>query len=110
MPKLVPPGEDWSEALDTAIECFGSRPKVMVIAYLRLHPGSFTSEIAEGTGLNKATLQNQVDKLLARDVIVSDIPIEKRGRGRASRYSVNVEQASFLLDTLREYLLSEPPA
>ena len=107
MPKMVPPGDDWPEALDTAIECFGSRHKAMVIAYLRNHPGSFTSEIAQGTGLAKATLQNQVDKLLARGVIVSDIPVEKRGRGRASRYSADSDRIAFLLNTLREYLSSE---
>lgn len=106
MPRMVPPSSDWPEALEAAIFCFGSSPKAMVIAFLERHPNSFKSEIAEGTGLNAATLQNQIEQLLAWGVVLSDIPEGKRGRGRASRYSTDTRRITLLLDTLRNYLLS----
>ncbi|UYV95526.1 hypothetical protein NL394_23545 (plasmid) [Paenarthrobacter ureafaciens] len=105
MPRLVPPNSGWSDSLEIAIQCFGSGPKNMVIAFLQRNPNSFRSEIAEGTGLKAATLQNQIDHLLEWGVIESDIPTDKRGRGRASRYSADSERISLLLDALREYLL-----
>ena len=107
MPRMVPPSSDWPEALEAAVHCFGSSPKAMVIAYLERHPKSFKSEIAEGTGLNAATLQNQIEQLLAWGIVISDIPEGKRGRGRASRYSTDTRRIVLLLDTLRGYLLSD---
>ena len=109
MPRLVPPSSDWPESLETAIQCFGSGPKARVLAYLQRNPDSFKSEIAEGTGLKAATLQNQIDQLLTWDLIRSDIPTDKRGRGRASRYVANTERIGQLLDALRDYLLEQKP-
>ncbi|MFK4298606.1 putative transcriptional regulator [Arthrobacter sp. GAS37] len=109
MPKMVRPDSEfdseWSDALEMAIQCFGSGPKDMVVSYLRQNPASFRSEIAEGTGLKAGTLQNQIDDLLEWGVIDSDIPTDKRGRGRASRYSVNRERVLVMLETMKEYLL-----
>lgn len=108
MPKMVLPDEsDWSETLEAARQCLGSGPKGIIVAYLRQNPGSYRSEIAEGTALKAATLQNHIDDLVESGIVDSDIPLAKRGRGRASRYTVNRDRVIQLLDAMKEFLLGQ---
>lgn len=107
MPRTIPPDAQWSESLEAASQSFGMPARNRVIRFLRTNPGSYRSDIVEGTGLKEPTLQNQLEALEKAGIVDADVPHGKR-RGRSVRYSLNKQRTDELWNLLRSYLDGEP--
>lgn len=65
-----------------------SKQRAAVLAWIVAHPGSYTGQIMEGTGIDRTAMSRLLRELENYDLITGDVALGDR-RGRTVRYSPN---------------------
>lgn len=92
-----------TDTLDQLHALASSRQRLSVLSWIAEHPGCFTRDIGDGTGIRGQNLGRILLSLEALDVIEGDIPPGER-RGRALRYTVKHSKLAKFLERSQKYL------
>ncbi|TDE88159.1 ArsR family transcriptional regulator [Occultella glacieicola] len=107
MPAYVQP--PLPETVEMAIEAFGNRVRVAILAHLAKTDAATSREIADALDLSIRPAQRHVWYLEEIGLVDVDQPGGDR-RGTRPRYSLNRRAATRLYEELGQYIgLSEPP-
>lgn len=105
MPTYVQP--PLPEGVDVAIEAFGNRVRIAILAHLATIQGGRTSgEIADALGLTLRPVQRHLWAMEELGLVIVDQPGGDR-RGKRPRYEINVRRIRALYQDLGRHLRIE---
>jgi predicted ArsR family transcriptional regulator len=98
--------EDFSAAVTALSSAFGDPTRRSIFLYLRDHPSSSVTELAEHFSLHPNVVRHHLDRLIAASHVVVEAPVRSKGVGRpAKRYSVADAELAMELGSRRDDLL-----
>ncbi|WP_414843727.1 MarR family transcriptional regulator [Microbacterium sp. Leaf320] len=77
-----------------------TRVHIRVIDFVRENPGAHVADILEGTAISRGTLGRVLRVLAELNVLVVDLPFDKRSSARRFRYTLNEARIDDLLAAL----------